>query len=109
MQNFEQLYLGSHWAEGKRRIEGYNVYFIEECPNYWEGYIINRIPNTFVQHSSPIVKKTFQMRRDNLTQKYIVEYFNTNQHAIAIPLNELQDVISVLDVSIKLGVKYKNP
>lgn len=81
------------------KLEGDTVEFYLTAPNYWEGYRKREINGPFLQ---------FQMRRTDSNQ-YIVEYFNTNQHAIAIPLNELQDVISVLDVSIKLGVKYKNP
>jgi hypothetical protein len=89
-----KLFPPSHTA----KLIGDYVQFYLTAPNYWEGYW----KTEFTQPETP----KFQMRRDDFSYKYIVEYFNTNQRAIAQLLNSPQDAISVLDVSIKLGVKY---
>lgn len=88
-----KLFPPSHAA----KIIGDYVQFYLTSPNYWEGFW----KTDFVQPETP----KFQMRRTNSNQ-YIVEYFNTNQRAITQPLNKPEDAISVIDVSIKLGVKY---
>ena len=91
-----KLFPPSHAA---KLIGDYVQFYLVES-KYWEGYW----KTEFAQPETP----KFQMRRTNSNQ-YIVEYFNTNQRAIAILLNRPEDAISVIDVSIKLGVKFTGP
>ncbi len=91
-----KLFPPSHTA----KLIGDYVQFYLTAPNYWEGYW----KTEFVQPETP----KFQMRRTDSNQ-YIVEYFNTNRRAINVLLNNPEDVISVLDISIKFGIKFEGP
>ena len=88
-------------------LEGDFVIFYLVEPGFWEGYLKVGFVTKGYNDTKPFAR--FQMRRDNFSYKYIVEYFNINQRAIAIPLDSPQDAISVIDVSIKLGVKFTGP
>lgn len=76
------------------------VEFYLTSPNYWEGFW----KTEFVQPETP----KFQMRRTDSNQ-YIVEYFDTNQRVINNLFSNPQDIISVLDIYIKFGIKFTGP
>ena len=91
-----KLFPPSHAA----KIIGDYVQFYLTFPNYWEGFW----KTEFVQPETP----KFQMRRTDSNQ-YIVEYFNTNQRVINNLFSNPQDIISVLDIYIKFGIKFTSP
>lgn len=86
------------------KLEGDFVEFYLVSPNYWEGYLKVGFVTKGYNDTKPLAR--FQMRRESFGSRYFVEYYNTNQRAITQPLNKPEDAISVIDVSIKLGVKY---
>lgn len=87
-----KLFPPSHAA---KIIGDYVEFYLVES-KYWEGYRKREIRDSLLQ---------FQMRRTDSNQ-YIVEYFNTNERVINVLFNSPEDAISVLDVSIKLGIKF---
>ena len=90
-----KLFPPSHAA---KLIGDYVQFYLVES-KYWEGYW----KTEFAQPETP----KFQMRRTDSNQ-YIVEYFNTNQRVINVLFNNPQDIISVLDISIKFGIKFND-
>ena len=80
----------------KQRIDGEKIWFIQDEPNYWIGYI-NR--------SNISYEKIFEAKKDHLTYKYVVKFFNSNQLALP-PIDSIEDVITIIDQRIKMGIKY---
>ncbi len=93
----------------KQRIERDNVYFIQEEPCKWEGFI-KGFSRNFIGELKKSNRLTFSVNgvHSFAGTQYICKFFNSNQLAILHPLDSIEDVAAVIDVSIKLGIKYNN-
>lgn len=90
----------------KQRIDGEKIWFIQDEPNYWIGYITEKKPlsleSKYYLYSE---EKFFEAKKDHLTYKYVVKFFNSNQLALP-PIDSIEDVITIIDQRIKMGIKY---
>jgi len=87
-----------------RIVEKDLVSFEEVEPSYWVGrvWVTFKKPDDNWNH----FQTKFETKLDRCTRKYYCYYFNENRLVINYGFNSIEDLVGVLNLNIRLGVRY---